>query len=253
MGSGVGLREVGYFDCAGGVVSTASAGKLLAAADEHDVNIKWVLETHVHADHLSAAAHIREQTGAKIGIGAGVRAVQHLFGPVFGADDVPASGDFDRLFDDGDTFALGDLTVRPALRQVVCADNSEHILEPRVMQVLVALARAQGGIVSRDKLIEQCWEGRIVGEDAINRVIGRLRQFAQSDAANAFRIETVPRVGYRLLLRDQPEPQIPAAAVPRLLADLERRDRLTGELRQCCRVNDVSGHVAHLEGAGVST
>jgi len=120
-------------------------------------------------------------------------------------------------------FALGDLTVRPALRQVVCADNSEHILEPRVMQVLVALARAQGGIVSRDKLIEQCWEGRIVGEDAINRVIGRLRQFAQSDAANAFRIETVPRVGYRLLLRDQAEPQIPAApmADPAALLPLE--------------------------------
>jgi len=99
------------FDCAGGVVSTASADKILAAADEHDLNIEWVLETHVHADHLSAAAHIREQTGAKIGIGAGVRAVQHLFGPVFGADDVPASGDFDRLFDDGETFALGDLTI----------------------------------------------------------------------------------------------------------------------------------------------
>ena len=109
-------------------------------------------------------------------------------------------------------FSLGDLTVRPALRQVVCADGSEHILEPRVMQVLVALAKAQAGIVSRDKLIEQCWEGRIVGEDAINRVIGRLRQFAQAGTAGAFRIDTVPRVGYRLLVRDQPEPQAVAAA-----------------------------------------
>src|SRR3569832_407176 len=61
-------------------------------------------------------------------------------------------------------------------------------------------------------LFEQCWEGRIVGEDAINRVIGRLRQFAQSDAAGAFRIDTVPRVGYRHIVRDQPEPQAVAAA-----------------------------------------
>src|SRR6185369_12834455 len=98
---------------------------------------------------------------------------------------------------DEPAFALGELTVRPALRQIVCAVGREHILEPRVMQVLVALAKAGGSIVSRDRLIEQCWEGRIVGEDAINRVIARLRQFAQAEAASAFRIETVPRVGYR--------------------------------------------------------
>jgi glyoxylase-like metal-dependent hydrolase (beta-lactamase superfamily II) len=99
------------FDCAGGIVSTRSADKILASAREQGLTVEWVLETHVHADHLSAAAHVRERTGAKVGIGAGVREVQRVFAPVFGADDVPSSGDFDGLLDDGDTIALGELTV----------------------------------------------------------------------------------------------------------------------------------------------
>ena len=99
------------FDQAGGVVSTHSSDKILATAAERGLSVEWVIETHVHADHLSAAAHVRERTGAKLGIGAGVREVQRVFGPVFGADDVPNKGDFDRLFDDGDTVALGELTI----------------------------------------------------------------------------------------------------------------------------------------------
>ena len=70
-------------------------------------------------------------------------------------------------------------------------------LEPRVMQVLVALARVKGEILSRDDLIESCWDGVVVGEDAINRCIGRLRKAAEA-SGNEFSIETVPRVGYRL-------------------------------------------------------
>jgi Flp pilus assembly protein TadD len=72
------------------------------------------------------------------------------------------------------------------------------VVEPRVMQVLVMLARADGAIVSRDELTEGCWEGRIVGEDAINRVISRLRKVADGVGAGSFRIETVTKVGYRL-------------------------------------------------------
>jgi TolB-like protein/DNA-binding winged helix-turn-helix (wHTH) protein/thioredoxin-like negative regulator of GroEL len=93
-------------------------------------------------------------------------------------------------------FALGPIRVRPARREI-SSEAWRETLEPRVMQVLVALERANGDILSRDDLIESCWDGVIVGEDAINRCIGRLRKVAEA-SGNAFSIETVPRVGYRL-------------------------------------------------------
>jgi len=94
-------------------------------------------------------------------------------------------------------FALGDAQVRPARREIA-ADGSVETVEPRVMRVLVALARANGEVLSRGDLIESCWDGVIVGEDAINRCIGRLRRAAEA-TGNAFSIETMPRVGYRLI------------------------------------------------------
>jgi DNA-binding winged helix-turn-helix (wHTH) protein len=96
-------------------------------------------------------------------------------------------------------FRLGGLTVRPALRQLVREDGAQEVVEPRVMQVLVALARESGGIVSRDDLTHSCWEGRVVGEDAINRVISRLRRSAEGIGQREFRIETITKVGYRLV------------------------------------------------------
>jgi DNA-binding winged helix-turn-helix (wHTH) protein len=93
-------------------------------------------------------------------------------------------------------FRLGGLTVRPSLCEVE-AHGRRRRLEPKVMQVLVALARAGDRVVSRDALIDACWGGRIVGEDAINRCIGRLRRLAEA-FEGAFSIETVIRVGYRL-------------------------------------------------------
>jgi len=93
-------------------------------------------------------------------------------------------------------FSLGELTVRPSLCEVE-AHGRRRRLEPKVMQVLVALARADDRVVSRDGLIDACWGGRIVGEDAINRCIGRLRRLSEA-FEGAFSIETVIRVGYRL-------------------------------------------------------
>jgi len=93
-------------------------------------------------------------------------------------------------------FRLGGLLVRPSRREV-SAGARRQMLEPRVMQVLVALARMDGQVVSRDELIEACWAGRIVGEDAINRCIGRLRRLAET-VDDSFSIDTVARVGYRL-------------------------------------------------------
>jgi len=98
------------FDLPSGTLATKSADEIIAAADAQNLRIEWVLETHVHADHLSAAAHIRKRTGAKIGIGTGVKIVQSAFAPVFGADDL-SDADFDRLFDEGATVPLGDLTI----------------------------------------------------------------------------------------------------------------------------------------------
>src|ERR1700761_2247029 len=95
-------------------------------------------------------------------------------------------------------FVLGASRISPSTREVLRAGERET-LEPRVMQVLVALFQANGRVVSRDELIARCWEGRIVGEDAINRAIGRLRRLSGAGQGASCGIETIPRVGYRLL------------------------------------------------------
>lgn len=93
-------------------------------------------------------------------------------------------------------FRLGILEVDPPTRQIHSADQSETI-EPRVMQVLVALFRA-GSIVTREELVQRCWDGRIVGDDAINRVLSRIRHIAAEIGQDSFSIETITKVGYRL-------------------------------------------------------
>ncbi|MBC7491693.1 MAG: winged helix-turn-helix domain-containing protein [Novosphingobium sp.] len=108
-------------------------------------------------------------------------------------------------------FRIGALCVEPALRQVSTAETNAETLEPRVMLVLVALARAGGGagggIVSRDQLIEQCWDSRVVGDDSINRVISRLRKLAGAHGDDTlFSIETISKVGYRLVAAGQARP-----------------------------------------------
>lgn len=93
------------------------------------------------------------------------------------------------------TFALGAMRVHAAKRQVECGNTVES-LEPRIMQVLVVLARNRGRVVSRQALIDSCWDGRIVVKDALNRCISAIRRLAETSAA--FTITTVPRVGYLL-------------------------------------------------------
>jgi DNA-binding winged helix-turn-helix (wHTH) protein len=107
------------------------------------------------------------------------------------ADERPPPVDLAREPD----FTIGNLQVHPSSREVVVGGERE-ILEPRVMQVLVVLARRRGQVVSRDQLIETCWAGRVVGEDAINRCIAKVRRLAE--AHGAFSLETIARVGYRL-------------------------------------------------------
>lgn len=110
-------------------------------------------------------------------------------------------------------FGLGAAWVRPALGEVEAAGQRIR-LQPRVMQVLVCLAQAEGEAVSRDDLVERCWAGLAVGEDAINRCVQRLRRL-ERETPGAFQIETLPRVGYRLLAAGRAEPtDIGAPAAP---------------------------------------
>ncbi|MBL6454422.1 MBL fold metallo-hydrolase [Belnapia sp. T6] len=98
------------WDNRAGTADTAGADAILAAAEAEGLQLAWVLETHVHADHLTAAPYIKARTGARIGIGEHIRDVQAIFRPVFDAADlIPEGGDFDRLFTDGERFAIGGL------------------------------------------------------------------------------------------------------------------------------------------------
>ena len=100
------------YDPAAGTVDTSSAQRVLDAAEEQGLAITHVLETHAHADHLSAAPLFKARTGAKIGIGARIREVQRVFRPMFCADDLKVDGgDFDLLLSDGDRISLGELEI----------------------------------------------------------------------------------------------------------------------------------------------
>jgi glyoxylase-like metal-dependent hydrolase (beta-lactamase superfamily II) len=93
-------------------IASTSADAVLAAAGQQGLTIRWLLETHAHADHLSAGHHLRERTGAPIVIGRHITQVQAIFAPLFEAEDVVPDGrQFQRLVDDGDTLPLGDLAI----------------------------------------------------------------------------------------------------------------------------------------------
>ncbi|UTP38184.1 winged helix-turn-helix domain-containing protein [Phenylobacterium sp. LH3H17] len=98
--------------------------------------------------------------------------------------------------------------MRPATREVIC-DTATDVLEPRVMQVLAALAQRRGSVVSRGDLVTECWGGRAVGDDAINRCIQSLRRLSQ--ARGGFSIRTVKGLGYRL--DETPRASPPSEAV----------------------------------------
>jgi glyoxylase-like metal-dependent hydrolase (beta-lactamase superfamily II) len=98
------------YDHKSGKATTTSADAMLRAAADAGYAIEWILETHVHADHLSGAPYIKLKTGAPVGIGERIREVQQIFRPVFNAQDVSGTGaEFDRLFKDGERFRIGKL------------------------------------------------------------------------------------------------------------------------------------------------
>lgn len=98
------------YEIASGRTSTASADAVADHIAAEGLVVDWILETHVHADHLSAAQYLKARLGGQIGIGADVTSVQSTFKEIFNIDDLATDGrQFDRLFADGDTFTLGDL------------------------------------------------------------------------------------------------------------------------------------------------
>ncbi|AZS20436.1 MULTISPECIES: MBL fold metallo-hydrolase [unclassified Caulobacter] len=99
------------FEPKAGKLSTASADALLAAVRDQGLHLVYVLETHAHADHLSAADLIRRRTGAKIVIGAKITEVQKAFIPMFESDARPDGAVFDVLMEEGDVLPLGELSI----------------------------------------------------------------------------------------------------------------------------------------------
>ncbi len=100
------------FDARSGRRATRSAEVILAAAAAAELRVVWILETHVHADHLSAAQYLKSATGARVAIGIGVTKIQAFFKEVFNASDMAADGrQFDRLVHDGERLPLGALAI----------------------------------------------------------------------------------------------------------------------------------------------
>ncbi|HSF92255.1 MAG TPA: MBL fold metallo-hydrolase [Paracoccaceae bacterium] len=99
------------FDYSSGHTDTRSADAIIAYVKENDLDVEWLLETHVHADHLSAAPYIQQQVGGKIGIGDRITVVQDTFGKVFneGTEFQRDGSQFDKLFVEGDTIEVGSL------------------------------------------------------------------------------------------------------------------------------------------------
>ena len=102
------------YDPKSGRTSTASADALLAYVAEEKLEVVWILETHVHADHLTASPYLKEKLGAKVAIGARIATVQGVFKKIFNAEPEFATDgrQFDHLFEDGERFSIGRLEGR---------------------------------------------------------------------------------------------------------------------------------------------
>lgn len=102
------------FEFKSGHTSTQSADRVLAYLAEKKLGVQWILETHAHADHLSAARYIQKQTGGRIAIGEHIRGVQAVFKKLFNLESsfIPDGSQFDHLFRDGEVFRIGDTEAR---------------------------------------------------------------------------------------------------------------------------------------------
>lgn len=118
------------FDAKSGRTGTDAARALVEYVRAHDLDVQWLLETHAHADHLSAAHWLKSAhfPGARIAIGEGIRAVQQAFLPVFGLGGEADGAPFDHLFADGERFALGGLEVRVIAVPGHTSDSNAYLI-----------------------------------------------------------------------------------------------------------------------------
>ncbi|MCZ0963334.1 MBL fold metallo-hydrolase [Paracoccus benzoatiresistens] len=105
------IDSVMDIDYAAGRIAHDHADALIGAVRGMGLRLEWIIETHVHADHLSAAPYIQQQLGGRIGIGAGIKVVQETFGKIFneGTEFQRDGSQFDALFEDGDTYMIGNM------------------------------------------------------------------------------------------------------------------------------------------------
>ena len=123
------------YDPKSGRTSTTSADRLVDRVKALDLQVQWILETHVHADHLSAAPYLKKRLGGQLAIGAHITTVQNVFGKLFnaGAEFARDGSQFDRLLEDGEIFQIGTLQARamhtpghtPACMTYVVSDTGE--------------------------------------------------------------------------------------------------------------------------------
>ena len=120
------------YDAAAGLVSTQGADAMLAYIAKAQLQIDWILETHAHADHLSAAHYLKQKTGAPVAIGEGIKKVQQTFKLVFNIadDELMAKGDyFDKLFSDNETFSIGSLNAKVINTPGHTNDSVSYLIE----------------------------------------------------------------------------------------------------------------------------
>ncbi|WP_411892721.1 MBL fold metallo-hydrolase [Yoonia sp. SDW83-1] len=108
------LDSVLDFDPKSGRTSTASADDIISYVQENDLKVQWILETHAHADHLSAAPYLKEKLGGTTGVGAHIKDVQDVFAKVFNVEKgfQTDGSQFEHLFEDGEEFTVGGMTIK---------------------------------------------------------------------------------------------------------------------------------------------
>jgi glyoxylase-like metal-dependent hydrolase (beta-lactamase superfamily II) len=121
------------YDPASGRINTHSADAIAKAVQAKGLRVEWILETHVHADHLSAAAYLKKKLGGALGIGSNVRQVQQILGNLFNDKPaIPSGAGFDHLFEDGEIFRIGALDVKALYTPGHTPADMSYMLEDAV-------------------------------------------------------------------------------------------------------------------------
>lgn len=139
------IDPVWVYDPVSGMADTTFIDAAFDAARQETWRIEWVLETHAHADHLTAAGYLRRKTGAKLACGAGIRDVQRMFAKAFDFRDTPTDGSqFDRLLEEGETLPLGGLSIRVLETPGHTGDSISYLVDQAVFVGDTLFAPAHG-------------------------------------------------------------------------------------------------------------